>query len=147
MNIKSIVATKRLSLIFSLVMACIDMFAYDFEVDGIYYNRLSNNEVEVTYKSFFDKGYSGQLKIPELVNYNGITYSVDAIGKYAFKDCDGLTGDLEIPNTVTSIGDGAFYGCSGFTGSLSIPNSVINMGEYNQEIKGETNVEIIPVSA
>ena len=31
--------------------------------------------------------------------------------------------------------------------NLVIPNSVTRIGEYNQEIKGETNVEIIPVSA
>ena len=31
--------------------------------------------------------------------------------------------------------------------SVTIPDSVTSIGEYNQEIKGETNVEIIPVSA
>ena len=36
--------------------------------------------------------------------------------------------------------------CSGLT-SLTIPNSVTSIGEYNQEIKGETNVEIISVIA
>ena len=39
-----------------------------------------------------------------------------------------------------------YYGCSGLT-SITIPNSVTTIGEYNQEIKGETNVEIIPLSA
>ena len=51
-----------------------------------------------------------------------------------------------IPNSVTSIGDGAFRDCYDLT-SLTIPNSVTSIGEYNQEIKGETNVEIIPVIA
>jgi len=31
--------------------------------------------------------------------------------------------------------------------AVDIPNNVTNIGEYNQEIKGETNVEIIPVIA
>ena len=54
--------------------------------------------------------------------------------------------ELVIPNTVTSIGNYAFRGCSGLT-SVTIPNTVTSIGEYNQEIEGETNVEIIPVSA
>ena len=59
-----------------------------------------------------------------------------------------ITGcqNTTIPNSVTSIGNYAFYGCSGLT-SVTIPNSVTSIGEYNQEIKGVTNVEIIPVSA
>ena len=51
-----------------------------------------------------------------------------------------------IPATVTSIGQYAFEHCSGLT-SVVIPASVTSIGEYNQEIKGETNVEIIPVIA
>ena len=70
---------------------------------------------------------------------------VTSVGYYAFFRCSGLTS-IEIPNSVTSIRNDAFCGCSGLT-SIEIPNSVTSIGEYNQEIKGETNVEIIPVSA
>ena len=51
-----------------------------------------------------------------------------------------------IPDDVTRIGDVAFRGCSGLT-TVTIPAGVTYIGEYNQEIKGKTNVEIIPVSA
>ena len=54
--------------------------------------------------------------------------------------------DLVIPNSVASIGEFVFSYCSGLT-SVTIPSSVTSIGEYNQEIKGETNVEIISVIA
>ena len=54
--------------------------------------------------------------------------------------------DLVIPRGVASIADNAFHGCPNIK-TVTIPSSVTHIGEYNQEIKGETNVEIIPVSA
>ena len=74
-----------------------------------------------------------------------IPNSVTDIGFYAFALCSGLTS-IAIPNSVEAIGELAFEHCTGLT-SITIPNSVTTIGEYNQEIKGETNVEIIPVSA
>ena len=74
-----------------------------------------------------------------------IPNSVTSIGSSAFNECSGLTS-VSIGNNVTSIGSSAFQNCSGLT-SVTIPNSVTSIGEYNQEIKGETNVEIISVIA
>ena len=125
----NIVCKMRLSVFIITVLVTLPILAYDFEVDGIYYNKLSGKEVEVTYKTASDRGYSGQLKIPKTVYYNGVTYNVIAIGKGAFFDCNELIGSLEIPNSVKSIGMSAFYNCSGFTGSLMIPNSVTSIGE------------------
>ena len=44
------------------------------------------------------------------------------------------------------LGYGLFDGCKKLE-TITLPNSITTIGEYNQEIKGETNVEIIPVSA
>ena len=74
-----------------------------------------------------------------------IPNSVKNIGEEAFFGCIALTS-VTIPNSVTSIGAFAFDCCRSLT-SVTIPNSVTSIGEYNQEIKGETNVEIIPVIA
>ncbi len=46
----------------------------------------------------------------------------------AFYNCENLTGNLVLPNSVTTIGDDAFYLCSGFTGNLTLPNSVTTIG-------------------
>jgi hypothetical protein len=46
----------------------------------------------------------------------------------AFGNCDGLTGTLNIPNSVISINISAFESCSGFTGAVNIPDSVTDIG-------------------
>lgn len=74
-----------------------------------------------------------------------IPNNVEKIGDYAFSSCGELSS-IDIPNSVKSIGDYAFIGCRKL-GSVNIPYGVTTIGEYNQEIKGETNVEIIPVIA
>lgn len=56
--------------------------------------------------------------------------TLKTIGKNAFLNCSGFTGNLTIPNSVTSIGTSAFLKCSGFTGNLTIPNSVTSIGDY-----------------
>ena len=71
--------------------------------------------------------------------------SVTSIGWNAFSSCTSLTS-VTIPNSVTNIGREVFYNCSSLT-SVTIPGSVTSIGKYNQEIKGVTNVEVIPVSA
>ena len=101
----------------------------NFEVDGLFYNVLSSDRVEVISHQNYNN-YKGELVIPEKVKYSGKEYMVTAIGNNAFSNCSGFTGSLIIPNTVTSIGNNAFSNCSGFTGSLIIPNSVVTIGAW-----------------
>ena len=110
--------------------------AYDFMVDRLCYNyNEDGTSVTVTFQKTDSHGYgngyenlTGELNIPENVTFNGITYSVTAIGRRAFFGCSGLTS-VTIPNSVTSIGDEAFYSCSGLT-SVTIPNSVTSIGNF-----------------
>ena len=78
--------------------------AYDFEVDGIYYNKTSSNTVEVTY-NVIGNTYSETVVIPSTVTYNGRNYTVTAIGERAFYNSGS---DVTIPETVTLIKTGAF---------------------------------------
>lgn len=86
--------------------------AYDFEVDGIFYNIISasNLSVEVTYKSSGGGSYAGVIKIPNSVIYNNRSYTVTCIGGWTFFDCDDLIS-VSIPSSVTSLGEQVFKNC------------------------------------
>ena len=119
---------KRIFTLLLLVVVMTTMAsAYDFMVDGLYYNYYSvDDESEIylkadkytgvavtahnSYPTPWEPNYpniSGELQIPDSVSYNGETYSVIAIESNAFNCCYGLTS-LQIPNSVISIGEGAF---------------------------------------
>ncbi len=105
------------TLLFALLTLMLPIVAnaYNFSVDGIYYNKNSDGtSVTVTYKTTSYNSYSGSVVIPSTVTYNDTEYSVTSIGSYAFQNCSGLTS-VTIPNSVTSIGWNAFYNCSGLT--------------------------------
>ncbi len=121
---KSLISSMLLLL--ALLMPA-TVFAYDFEVDGIYYN-INGNDVAVTNSNPWPNTYSGAVVIPATVTYNGTTYPVTSIGEMAFYNCSALTS-IVIPNSVTEIGIAALFGCSGLT-SIDIPNSVTSIGIY-----------------
>ena len=130
----------KLLMLTAVLSVSTNIYAYDFKVDGIYYNIISSSEktVAVTHGSF---NYSGNVIIPEQVTYNNDTYSVTTIGDCSFYGCSGLTS-VTIPNSVTSIGYRAFESCTGLT-SVAIPNSVTSI-DYSafESCTGLTSVTI-----
>ena len=118
-----------------LILSCLFLligttaFAYDYCIDGIYYNL---NETEKTASvTFFDRyhrSYSGNVIIPTTIKRWGTTYDVTSIGNNAFSDCSGLTS-VTIPSSVTSIDYSAFSSCSGLT-AVNIPEGVTSIGSY-----------------
>ena len=121
---------KRIFIISLILFVASSVWAYDFEVDGIYYNIITENDVEVTYGSYpyykEGAGYSSNVVIPVSVAYGGKTYNVTSIGMACFCNCPELTS-VTIPNSVVAIGYECFRGCTGLT-TMIIPNSVMELG-------------------
>lgn len=101
--------------------------AYDIQVDGVYYNvNASERTCEVTHNG--DNTYSGDIIIPETLNYKNKTLIVSSIGYKAFYNCTDLKS-IVIGDSVNCICEFAFYGCNNLT-SITIPNSVIRIDNY-----------------
>ena len=139
---------KQLLITVAMLLCSVVANAYDFEVDGIYYNIISASDLTVEVTNG-DNKYSGEVIIPETVVYKSKVLKVTSIGwgafsgcyyltsvvignsvkwieNHAFRSCSGLTS-VVIGNSVTSIGEGAFHYCNDLT-SIEIPNSVTSIG-------------------
>ena len=92
-----------------VVMLCVSLSvsAYDFEVDGLYYelSSLSNRTCKLTSGK---STYSGSLIIPESVNYDGLVFSVTEIDAKAFNS--NIT-ELSIPASIITIPNGSIRRC------------------------------------
>ncbi len=109
---------------------------YDFSAvcesgQTLYYqiSDSSNYEIAVTAPDL-SSGYpdwwtthnkpTGDLIIPDSVEYEGNTYTVVSILERAFIECSELTS-VVIPNSITFIGESAFYGNSALVSAI-LPN-------------------------
>ena len=151
------IVMKKLSIIVLFTMIQLTAFAYDAQIDGLWYNLNTNKKTaEVTYKDYYNRCYNTNWKylnvtIPTTVTYNEIKYTVTSIGDNAFNSCSILKSvqlpntiksigksafegcweldNVIIPDSVSAIGDAAFQNCNTFN-SIDIPSSVTQMGEY-----------------
>lgn len=96
---------KKFFILWLSLFINVNIYAYDFEVDGIYYGY--DSESQSAYVTYGDKKYSGSVVIPSSVSYNGRSMKVTRIGEKAFQDCRELIS-IVIPNTITYIGNYAF---------------------------------------
>lgn len=132
-------------LLLTVCLLCsITVSAYDFELDGIYYNivSMSDLEVEVTYSDMPDHEcnrtpYTGHISIPATVNYNNRTFTVIGIGTTAFgydynpssfSSPTNVTS-VQLPKTLKYIGKKAFKGCKLQSVEIEYPNSLETIEE------------------
>ena len=111
---------KRVSILFICLWVARFTFGQTVViVDGLQY---SLSGIYASFSGVTAENTSKSITIPSTISYQGLEYEV------------------------TSIRSSAFFG-NKTVERIVVPNSIISIGEYNQEIKGKTNVEIIPVSA
>ena len=99
---------------------------YDIVVNGLCY-YLTNDSTTVTLGGHSIE-CTGDIVIPDSIQYNNNTLYVTSIGYSAFEGCTGLTS-VTIGSAVTSIGYSAFEGCTGLT-SVTIGSAVTSIGKY-----------------
>lgn len=121
------------------------LHAYDFEVDGIAYKKVTDSTLYVTYKQTptGDKnaGYSGDIIIPEKVCYEDNEYTVTGIYSQAFYRCSEITS-VQLPNTIIRLYGSCFNGCSGLT-QLLIPESVLYIS--NAAFSRCSNIKVLNI--
>ena len=117
--------THFLYFIFLFIVPTSSMWAYDVEVDGIYYNL--DADVQNATVVSGDRKYTGSVLVPPTITVENSEYSVTSIGDLAFQLCEDLTS-VTIPNSVKTIGNSAFSGCENLS-TITIPNSVTSIGQ------------------
>ena len=94
--------------------------AYDFELDGFYYNVISVSDLtlelttDVEIKDKYNdtdnnKKYSGDITIPKSINYKGKEWTIERING-TFKFSTEMTS-VSIPSSIIEIGECSFVGC------------------------------------
>ena len=150
---------KKILLSLLALCAATSLWAVKFQSGLLYYNTLSDSTVEVTYQEFssvYDSSpgspnnYSTltAVTIPETVTYNSKTYTVVAIGKYAFTQSynhqsrynDTVVSYnlnvkntqlklINIPKTVKHINKRAFAYCTALTTVNFIGDGLESIGQ------------------
>lgn len=137
---KSVTKILLASLLALLMPA--SMVAYDFEVDGLYYNLTGPDYVGVTYHDANYNSYSGDITIPSSIEVDGNTYTVNSIEPNAFRGSTDLTS-VTLPQSVGSIKSSAFRDCSSLT-AVNIPHRRFTFG--NRAFMGCTSLESMSIS-
>lgn len=132
---------KQLLFLSVSLLAAFGANADTFRLGALDYTTTSETTVEVSkaYSKDADGNPVTTYAIPSTVDYNGISYSVTAIGREAFKWNNAT--EVTLPETVTTIGYGAFNGCDKLT-ELVLPQMLESLEDYALSSTAITSIEI-----
>lgn len=106
-----------------------------------YFTYEPTGETTVKVASVASKDASGakitEYTIPATVDNNGTTYTVTAIGQYAFRWSDAVK--ITLPDGIEEFEYGAFNSASSLT-SLNMPSSLRKIGDYGLSSTGLTEI-------
>lgn len=124
---------------FEVPRVFVNIQAYDFVVNGIYYQIKNDSTVWVSTRELVEctndwnyepyaayQCYSGDVIIPSSVEYEGVSYAVTGIAPCAFEGCN--LSSVYLPNSIESINKNAFDACTGLE-VITIPESVTSIDQ------------------
>ena len=114
-------------------------FAYDFKEDGLCYDiNKDGKTVTMTYENLImfafdapaptEKGYKGNIIIPEKIKHNGKTYKVTAVDRGTFS-CNTDLISVVMPKSVKNIGKETFMHCPRLK-EVILPPSLTEISDY-----------------
>lgn len=109
---------QKIGLLVVMLLAALPSSAYDFEVDGFYY-EVNLQEMSATLVAGENK-QEGEIVIPPTTTYKGREFRITAI-KGAFTNNMKLTS-IQIPSSITILGDKTFSGCSALASVTGMEN-------------------------
>lgn len=128
---------RILSLLFLFLPAALSASTEYAVIDGISYRIVTKGKAA----QVLENGYSGDIVIPDYVEYDGVACKVYSISPGAFMNCSNLTS-VRLPSGLEEIGLKAFMGCVNLK-TLTIPEGVTSIGNYAfYECKSLTRVDI-----
>lgn len=116
-------------LLMALLLGCATgVQAQDIEANGIFYNIISDTQVEVA-PAYWDgvNHYRGCIILPERVYCDGVNYDVAAIAPRAF--WQSSVTEVQIPNSVTMIGEAAFADAEELA-NITLPLGLTAVSKY-----------------
>ena len=130
-------AYGRIGLLLVAMLLCVAQAgAVTFTYDGINYKSGTGASAkDLTIQKYtIDKTvtpadtlfYSGDIVIPETIDYEGETYTVVATAANSFLDCKDLTS-VQLPATCVTIARNTFKGCTSLSTS-PLPSTVTSVG-------------------